>query len=183
MAKVRVFACGGAAKRATALLRENGYSVACGKTYAEAEASSADAVLLLPPDSAAAAEQATALARRGIAVLCLGEEPPADSGAVYLPLPVSPAVLLQTISLAVGMNSRLRALEEENERLHALEEENERLKQALNDFKLIDRAKCALVQYLGMTEKDAHRFIEKQAMDRRQMRREIALDILKTYEP
>ena len=183
MPKVKVLACGGAAKRAAAFLRENGYSVKCAPAFAESEAAGADAVLLLPPDSAAAAEEAAGLARRGVAVLCMGAEPPADCGAVYLPLPVSPAVLLQTLSLAVSINGRLRALEEENERLRALEEENERLKTALSDFKLIDRAKCALVQYLGMTEKDAHRFIEKQAMDRRMPRRDVAVDILKTYEP
>jgi response regulator NasT len=33
-----------------------------------------------------------------------------------------------------------------------------------------------------MSEKDAHRYIEKQAMDMRQTKKEIALRILKTYE-
>ena len=60
--------------------------------------------------------------------------------------------------------------------------ENSRLKETIGDLKLIDRAKCALIQYLNMTEADAHRFIEKSAMNRRVSRREIALEILKTYE-
>lgn len=69
-----------------------------------------------------------------------------------------------------------------SERLRAVRRENDRLKDTISDLKLIDRAKCALIQYLNMTEADAHRFIEKQAMNRRLSRREIALEILKAYE-
>lgn len=69
-----------------------------------------------------------------------------------------------------------------HERLRAVRSENDRLKSTIGDLKLVDRAKCALIQYLNMTEADAHRFIEKQAMNRRLSRREIALEILKAYE-
>ncbi len=168
----RVLACGGAAKKVCALLSEHGYAARAAREYAPSLAAGADAAILLPPLSEEAVQRAAEeLAKHGAAVLCVGVRPP--EGAVCLPSPVSPAVLLQTLSLALEMRARLRALEGENERLKA----------ALSDFKLIDRAKCALIQYLGMTEKDAHRFIEKQAMDRRVSRREVALDILKTYEP
>ena len=47
---------------------------------------------------------------------------------------------------------------------------------------MVDRAKCALIQYLGFTEPQAHRYIEKQAMDLRQTRREVAESILKSDE-
>lgn len=167
----RVLACGGAAKKVCALLNEHGYAARAAREYVSERAKDIDAAILLPPLSEEAVQSAAEeLAKRGAAVLCVGVRPP--EGAAYLPSPVSPAVLLQTLSLALEMRARLRALEGENERLKA----------ALSDFKLIDRAKCALIQYLGMTEKDAHRFIEKQAMDRRVSRREVALDILKTYE-
>ena len=46
----------------------------------------------------------------------------------------------------------------------------------------MDRAKCVLIQYLGMTEEQAHRQIEKQAMDTRQTKAAIARAILATYE-
>ena len=170
----KVLACGGAAKKVCALLNEHGYAARAAREYAQERAEGIDAAILLPPLSAEAVQSAAeALARRGVAVLCVGVRPPEESGAVQLPSPVSSAVLLQTLAFALEMRARL----------HALEGENERLKAALGDFKLIDRAKCALIQYLGMTEKDAHRFIEKQAMDRRVPRREVALDILKAYEP
>ncbi|MBO5438043.1 MAG: ANTAR domain-containing protein, partial [Thermoguttaceae bacterium] len=36
-----------------------------------------------------------------------------------------------------------------------------------------DRAKCVLIEYLNMTEADAHRYIEKQAMDLRRSKRDL----------
>jgi response regulator NasT len=56
------------------------------------------------------------------------------------------------------------------------------LKQKIEDIKIIDRAKCLLISYMGMSELEAHRAIEKQAMDLRATKRVIAEDILKTYE-
>ena len=37
------------------------------------------------------------------------------------------------------------------------------------------------MEYLHMSEQSAHKFIEKQAMDMRMSRREVAEGILKTY--
>ena len=60
--------------------------------------------------------------------------------------------------------------------------ENEQLLQKLEELRLVTRAKCLLVQNLAMTEADAHRYIEKQAMDLRVPRVRVAEDILRTYE-
>ena len=57
-----------------------------------------------------------------------------------------------------------------------------KLLQKIEDIKMIDRAKCILIQYLNMTESEAHRYIEKQAMDMRTTRKTIAEGILRTYE-
>ena len=62
------------------------------------------------------------------------------------------------------------------------ERASEQLRQRLEDFKILDRAKCCLVAVLGMDEERAHRYIQKRAMDMRLSQREIAEDILKTYE-
>ena len=51
-----------------------------------------------------------------------------------------------------------------------------------SENRLIDRAKCILIEYLNMSEPQAHRYIEKQAMDLRVTKKEIAENILKTYE-
>ena len=63
-----------------------------------------------------------------------------------------------------------------------LQKEHGRLQQKIEEMRLVDRAKCTLVQYLGLTEPQAHRYLEKQAMDMRMTRREVAEEILRTYE-
>lgn len=45
----------------------------------------------------------------------------------------------------------------------------------------VSRAKCLLISYCGMSEEDAHKYIERQAMDKRMSRLEIAQDIVRTY--
>ena len=49
-------------------------------------------------------------------------------------------------------------------------------------LRLVSRAKCCLVEHEQMTEAEAHRYIEKQAMDTRRDRTEIAQEILENYE-
>lgn len=67
-------------------------------------------------------------------------------------------------------------------RFLGLRTENEALHNKLSELRLVNRAKCVLIQYLGIGEAQAHRYMEKQAMDRRVSRTEIAREILKTYE-
>jgi len=69
-----------------------------------------------------------------------------------------------------------------HKRITGLKNENIKLQKKIEDIRLIDRAKCVLIQYLNMTEPQAHRYIEKQAMDMRITRAEVAQGILKTYE-
>ncbi len=62
-------------------------------------------------------------------------------------------------------------------RMEKLELEN-----SIEEERLINRAKFILIQYLNMTESQAHHFIEKQSMNLRQTRVQTAEGILKTYE-
>ena len=50
------------------------------------------------------------------------------------------------------------------------------------DIRMVNRAKWLLIDNLGMSEKDAHHYIEKRAMDSRQTRREVAEGIIRTYD-
>lgn len=119
-----------------------------------------------------AAEHAT-----GVIVLVKGEiadqvcAKAAPAGAYVLPKPLNTELLLQA----------LRWMNASQNRLHALRAENARLRMKLEDEKVIGRAKCILIECRGMTEPDAHAYIEKQAMNRRMTRREIANDILQSY--
>jgi response regulator NasT len=63
-----------------------------------------------------------------------------------------------------------------------LQNQNEKLQKKIEEMRMVDRAKCALIQYLRMTEQQAHRHIEKQAMDTRQTKMQVARDIVNTYE-
>ena len=66
-------------------------------------------------------------------------------------------------------------------RIKRIQTENIQLKQKIEDIRVIDRAKCLLISYLNLSEQEAHRFIEKQAMDLRSSKRAIAEGVLKTY--
>lgn len=60
--------------------------------------------------------------------------------------------------------------------------ETDVLKDKLKSLKVISRAKVLLVSQLKMTEEEAHKFIEKQAMDLRISKLEVAESIIKEYE-
>lgn len=67
-------------------------------------------------------------------------------------------------------------------RIRSVIKENTELKTQVEIIKLVDRAKLLLMQNLRMTESQAHRYLEKQAMDLRKSKYDIALRVLKTYE-
>ncbi|MDD2362514.1 MAG: ANTAR domain-containing protein [Oscillospiraceae bacterium] len=95
-----------------------------------------------------------------------------DYGVFVLQKPISRNLFSQSIRLISASCKRFQGLKQKTARLET----------KIDDMKLIDRAKCALIRYLSMTEPQAHRYIEKQAMDMRLSKRAIAESILNTYE-
>lgn len=93
-------------------------------------------------------------------------------GIITLSRPVTKAALLDAVRLISVSNARVRALKAKNDELSA----------KLEDMKYITRAKIVLMRSLGYTEEQAHKYIEKKAMEMRASRRKVAMDILKTYE-
>ena len=61
-------------------------------------------------------------------------------------------------------------------------QENERLIEKIAQIRLVDRAKCLLIERRGCTEAEAHRYIEKAAMDSRRDRADVAREILEQEE-
>lgn len=55
------------------------------------------------------------------------------------------------------------------------------IEEKMNEIRLVNRAKWLLISELKMTESDAHRYIEKQAMDRCVPKSLIAEEIMKLY--
>jgi response regulator NasT len=95
-----------------------------------------------------------------------------NDGVLTVAKPLNKKIFWSALSLAKAAQSRLRRAASENAGLKA----------KIEDIKIIDRAKCILISYMNMNEKEAHRYIEKQAMNERVTKRIIAERILKTYE-
>jgi len=95
-----------------------------------------------------------------------------EYGVLTVSKPVNRALFWAALKLAKSAGSRLKLM-------HA---ENSKLIQKIEDIRIVDRAKCILISYLNMSEQEAHRFIEKKAMDMRITKRMVAEGILKMYE-
>lgn len=67
------------------------------------------------------------------------------------------------------------------ERIRKTEKKTLSIEEKMNEIRLVNRAKWLLISELKMTEPDAHRYIEKQAMDACVPKRQIAEEIIKTY--
>ncbi|MCI5727525.1 MAG: ANTAR domain-containing protein [Clostridium sp.] len=67
-------------------------------------------------------------------------------------------------------------------RFNKLNDEKSKLLKKVEDIKRIDRAKCLLIENSNFTENSAHKYIEKEAMDNRVSKREIADKIINYYE-
>ncbi len=92
-------------------------------------------------------------------------------GVMTLSKPLNRSTLSTAMSLAYATRARLRVMDVKLQSLSA----------RMGELRVINRAKWTLIEALGMTEVQAHRYIEKQAMDQRVGKGEIAIGILKTY--
>ncbi len=81
----------------------------------------------------------------------------------------------QSIQTALGWMASAR------ERLRRFEQKSLSLEEKMEEIRLVNRAKWLLISELKMSEPEAHRYVEKQAMDRCVPKREIAAEILKLY--
>jgi response regulator NasT len=95
-----------------------------------------------------------------------------NDGVLTISKPVDKALLWSALLLAKSVQSRIKRIQAENAQL----------RQKIEDIRLINRAKCLLISCMSMTEQEAHRYIEKQAMDMRSSRRGVAEGILKRYD-
>lgn len=95
-----------------------------------------------------------------------------DYGVLTMPKPTTVPIITQSLDY-------MRAT---RERLRRLEKKTVSLEDKMAEIRIVNRAKWALIESCKMTEAGAHRYIEKQAMDRCVTRREIAESILQTYK-
>ena len=91
-------------------------------------------------------------------------------GVLTISKPTSPSMIMQSVQMLCSTRERLRIMEKRNA---SVEEK-------IEEIRIINRAKCLLIEQLKMTESEAHRYIEKQAMDRCVTKRKIAENIILT---
>ena len=92
-------------------------------------------------------------------------------GLVVLGKPLSSPALSQSIFDICCMRERLRG---RSKKQQSVEE-------TIEELRVIDRAKWLLIEYLRMTEEDAHRYIGRLAMQQQCSRRQVAENIIRTY--
>ena len=86
--------------------------------------------------------------------------------------PVYSRVILQAVKIMRMALFRLRRSQRRAESLDA----------KMDEIRAVNHAKWVLIKSLGLTEEEAHKTIEKQAMDTRVSKRDVAENIIKTYQ-
>lgn len=94
-----------------------------------------------------------------------------EYGVVVIGKPVHYQTFYQAYKLLTAMYKRMQYLKNENDKL----------KRKMEELKLISRAKCVLIQEMHMNENEAHRYIEKEAMDFRKSKKDVAEKILRLF--
>ena len=80
-----------------------------------------------------------------------------------------------TVATALNWMSSAREL------LRKTEKKTLSIEEKMEEIRAVNRAKWLLISEINMDEPEAHRYIEKQAMDRCVSKKEIAEEIIKTY--
>ena len=91
----------------------------------------------------------------------------AEHGVFVLPKP--------TMTIALSWLSSAR------EKLRKTEKKTLSIEEKMEEIRIVNRAKWILIRELKLDEPEAHRYIEKQAMDRCISKRIVAEEIIKTY--
>lgn len=95
----------------------------------------------------------------------------AEHGVYLLQKPAPKAVASQAIDWMITTH----------ERLQRLEKKTTSIDEKIREIRIVNRAKCVLIEQLRMTEPEAHRYIEKQAMNNCISKKAVAEDIIKAY--
>ena len=92
-------------------------------------------------------------------------------GILTITKPFDPFYLYNMMKIAIAVQYKVQILSSQTTKL----------KVKMEEIKLVNRAKMLLMQNMSMAEAEAHRFIEKEAMDTGQKKIAIAESIIKRY--
>ncbi len=96
----------------------------------------------------------------------------ASYGVCVVSRPINKSAFLQAIRTGSAFHNRLTVLQKENKKLRA----------KLEEQRYVSRAKLLLITNAKMEEEEAHRYIEKMAMDTRRTKKEVSLELIAKYE-
>ncbi len=92
-------------------------------------------------------------------------------GIITLATPIDNFAFYSSIKAAIAVQYKVQAISSQTVKL----------KIKMEEIRLVNRAKMLLMQFLKMTEQEAHRYIEKEAMDRGMKKTSIADEVIRTY--
>ena len=92
-------------------------------------------------------------------------------GILTITKPFEPFYFYNMVKIAIAVQYKVQVLSSQTTKL----------KVKMEEIKLVNRAKMLLMQNMNMSEQEAHRYIEKEAMDRGMKRIAISEEIIKTY--
>lgn len=95
-----------------------------------------------------------------------------EYGVVTISKPLNKDILYSSLKLMKAMSYKLKNIQTINQKLTT----------QIEDIKFVDRAKFILISHLNMSETEAHKYIEREAMNTRTTKRLVAEKILKTYD-
>ena len=85
--------------------------------------------------------------------------------------PFEPFYLYNMMKIAIAVQYKVQVISSQTTKL----------KVKMEEIKQVNRAKMLLMQNMNMSEQEAHRYIEKEAMDRGMKKTAISEEIIKTY--
>ena len=95
----------------------------------------------------------------------------AEYGVFTLSKPTSKLIMMHALNW----------MQSARERLRQFEKKSLSIEDKMAEIRIVNKAKWVLISELKMNEPDAHRYIEKQAMDLCVSKKRIAEEIIKTY--
>lgn len=93
-------------------------------------------------------------------------------GILTITKPFEPFYFYNIMKIAIAVQYKVQILSSQTTKL----------KVKMEEIKLVNRAKMLLMSNLKMTEPEAHRYLEKEAMDRGLKRIVLAEEIIRTYD-
>ncbi len=92
-------------------------------------------------------------------------------GILTITKPFEPFYFYNMMKIAIAVQYKVQVLSSQTTKL----------KVKMEEIKQVNRAKMLLMQNMNMSEQEAHRYIEKEAMDRGMKKTTISEEIIKTY--